>query len=39
VPVAPGGAPKLGEHTRTVLHDLLDLSDRELDRLATEGVI
>jgi crotonobetainyl-CoA:carnitine CoA-transferase CaiB-like acyl-CoA transferase len=38
-PVAPGGAPKLGEHTRAVLHDLLDLSDPELDRLATEGVI
>jgi formyl-CoA transferase len=38
-PAAPCGAPRLGEHTRAVLHDLLDLSDTELDRLATEGVI
>jgi crotonobetainyl-CoA:carnitine CoA-transferase CaiB-like acyl-CoA transferase len=38
-PVAPTGAPRLGEHTRSVLHDLLDLSDAELDRLATQGVI
>ena len=37
--VAPSGAPRLGEHTRAVLHDLLDLSDTELDRLATAGVI
>jgi len=37
--VAPTGAPRLGEHTRAVLHDLLDLSDGELDRLATAGVI
>ena len=36
---APAGAPRLGEHTRAVLHDLLDLSDPELDRLATQGVI
>jgi crotonobetainyl-CoA:carnitine CoA-transferase CaiB-like acyl-CoA transferase len=35
----PAGAPRLGEHTRTVLHDLLDLSDTELDRLASTGVI
>ena len=38
-PTAPTGAPILGEHTRAVLHELLDLSDRELDRLATAGVI
>jgi crotonobetainyl-CoA:carnitine CoA-transferase CaiB-like acyl-CoA transferase len=38
-PVAPDGAPRLGEHTRAVLHDLLDLSDNELDRLSTAGVI
>ncbi|MDQ1511650.1 MAG: hypothetical protein QOG50_3494 [Actinomycetota bacterium] len=37
--VAPDGAPRLGEHTRAVLHDLLDISDTELDRLATQGVI
>jgi len=37
--VAPDGAPRLGEHTRAVLHDLLDISDAELDRLATQGVI
>jgi formyl-CoA transferase len=37
--VAPAGAPRLGEHTRAVLHDLLDLSDTELDRLTTAGVI
>src|SRR6478672_5156615 len=37
--VAPSGAPRLGEHTRAVLHDLLDLSDTELDRLSTAGVI
>lgn len=38
-PEAPTGAPRLGEHTRAVLHDLLELSDAELDRLAAEGVI
>ncbi len=38
-PVAPDGAPRLGEHTRAVLHDLLDLSDTELDGLANAGVI
>ena len=37
--VAPSGAPRLGEHTRAVLHDLLDLSDAELDRLAAQGII
>jgi crotonobetainyl-CoA:carnitine CoA-transferase CaiB-like acyl-CoA transferase len=37
--VAPSGAPRLGEHTRAVLHDLLDLSESELDRLTTAGVI
>ena len=37
-PDAPSGAPRLGEHTRAVLSDLLGLSDDELDRLAQEGV-
>src|SRR6478672_4242081 len=32
-PVAPSGAPRLGEHTREVLSSLLDLSDADLDRL------
>ncbi len=36
---APGGAPRLGEHTRAVLHDLLGLSEAELDRFAEQGVI
>jgi crotonobetainyl-CoA:carnitine CoA-transferase CaiB-like acyl-CoA transferase len=35
----PEGAPRLGAHTREVLHDLLGLSDDELDRLAEHGVI
>jgi crotonobetainyl-CoA:carnitine CoA-transferase CaiB-like acyl-CoA transferase len=35
----PGGAPRLGQHTRAVLHDLLGLSDAELDRFAEQGVI
>jgi crotonobetainyl-CoA:carnitine CoA-transferase CaiB-like acyl-CoA transferase len=36
---APDGAPRLGAHTREVLHDLLGLPDDELDRLAEQGVI
>jgi crotonobetainyl-CoA:carnitine CoA-transferase CaiB-like acyl-CoA transferase len=32
-------APRLGEHTRVVLEDLLGLDGSELDRLATAGVI
>ena len=35
----PGGAPRLGEHTREVLHDLLGLSEADLDRYAEQGVI
>jgi crotonobetainyl-CoA:carnitine CoA-transferase CaiB-like acyl-CoA transferase len=38
-PSTPTGAPRLGEHTRDVLHALLALSDSELDRLAEMGVI
>jgi len=37
-PVAPSGAPRLGEHTRAVLGDL-GVSDSELDRLAADGVV
>ena len=35
----PAGAPRLGEHTRSVLAETLGVSDVELDRLAAEGVI
>ncbi|MGH2372906.1 MAG: CaiB/BaiF CoA transferase family protein [bacterium] len=31
--------PRLGEHTREVLHDLLGMSDAELARLHDEGVL
>jgi crotonobetainyl-CoA:carnitine CoA-transferase CaiB-like acyl-CoA transferase len=37
-PAAPGGAPRLGAHTREVLADALGLTDRELDALAADGV-
>jgi crotonobetainyl-CoA:carnitine CoA-transferase CaiB-like acyl-CoA transferase len=37
-PVAPNGAPRLGEHTREVLRDVLGLDNAELDRLAAEGI-
>jgi crotonobetainyl-CoA:carnitine CoA-transferase CaiB-like acyl-CoA transferase len=32
-------APRLGEHTRTVLRDLLHLDDSEIEKLASHGVI
>jgi crotonobetainyl-CoA:carnitine CoA-transferase CaiB-like acyl-CoA transferase len=35
---APAGAPRLGQHTREVLTELLGLGDDELDRLADQGV-
>jgi len=38
-PVAPAGAPRLGEHTREVLGSLLGLDDAELDRLHEEGIV
>jgi crotonobetainyl-CoA:carnitine CoA-transferase CaiB-like acyl-CoA transferase len=38
-PVAPTGAPRLGEHTREVLGSLLGLDDAELDRLHEEGIV
>jgi crotonobetainyl-CoA:carnitine CoA-transferase CaiB-like acyl-CoA transferase len=36
---APAGAPRLGEHTRSVLGGVLGLSDTELDELAAAGVV
>jgi benzylsuccinate CoA-transferase BbsF subunit len=40
MPVRPTRpAPLLGEHTREVLHDLLGLSDREIDALQAEEVL
>ena len=38
VPV-PTGAPRLGEHTRDVLHELLGLDAPALDQLERDGVI
>jgi formyl-CoA transferase len=32
-------APQLGEHTRSILGDLLEYSDVEIDRLHEQGVI
>jgi crotonobetainyl-CoA:carnitine CoA-transferase CaiB-like acyl-CoA transferase len=37
--VAPTGAPRLGEHTREVLAELLGLDDAELDALHADGVV
>lgn len=39
VPAAPTGAPRLGEHTRSVLGELLGLDADTLDDLAARGVI
>jgi crotonobetainyl-CoA:carnitine CoA-transferase CaiB-like acyl-CoA transferase len=36
---APTGAPRLGEHTREVMRDVLGLDPVDLDRLARDGVI
>ena len=33
------GAPTYGEDTRTILKELLEMSDEEVDRLAAEDVI
>jgi crotonobetainyl-CoA:carnitine CoA-transferase CaiB-like acyl-CoA transferase len=38
-PVAPSGAPRLGEHTREVFGELLGLEASELDRLYEEGIV
>ncbi|MDQ1459087.1 MAG: succinyl-CoA---D-citramalate CoA-transferase [Actinomycetota bacterium] len=38
-PVAPSGAPRLGEHTDEVLSTLLDLSRADLDALRSKGVV
>jgi len=37
--VSPTGAPRLGEHTREVLGELLGLDEAALDALASEGVV
>jgi crotonobetainyl-CoA:carnitine CoA-transferase CaiB-like acyl-CoA transferase len=38
-PVAPAGAPRLGEHTDEVLSTLLELSTDEIDALRTKGIV
>jgi crotonobetainyl-CoA:carnitine CoA-transferase CaiB-like acyl-CoA transferase len=38
-PVAPAGAPRLGEHTDDVLRDLLGLDEGQLRRLRDDGVV
>lgn len=38
-PIAVGRAPLLGEHNRSVLRELLGLSEAELDRLHGDGVL
>jgi crotonobetainyl-CoA:carnitine CoA-transferase CaiB-like acyl-CoA transferase len=35
----PSGAPRLGEHTREVLHEVLGISYADLDQYAEQGVI
>jgi crotonobetainyl-CoA:carnitine CoA-transferase CaiB-like acyl-CoA transferase len=38
-PVAPTGAPRLGEHTDAVLAELLELSTSEIDALRAKGIV
>ncbi len=38
-PVAPAGAPRLGEHTDEVLSQLLDLSAADIDALRSKGIV
>ena len=38
-PEPPAGAPRLGEHTRSVLSEALGVDDKTLDALAADGVI
>jgi succinyl-CoA---D-citramalate CoA-transferase len=38
-PVAPAGAPRLGEHTDAVLSELLHLSTADIDALRAKGVV
>jgi succinyl-CoA---D-citramalate CoA-transferase len=35
----PAGAPRLGEHTREVLHEVLGLSYADIDQYAEQGII
>jgi crotonobetainyl-CoA:carnitine CoA-transferase CaiB-like acyl-CoA transferase len=39
IPDAPTGAPRLGEHTDTVLSELLGLSTADIEALRTKGVV
>jgi crotonobetainyl-CoA:carnitine CoA-transferase CaiB-like acyl-CoA transferase len=39
VPVPAAPAPRLGEHTRTALRDVLGMDDAAIDALASRGVI
>ncbi len=38
-PIAPSGAPRLGEHTDEVLSNLLALSKQEIDALRAKGIV
>jgi crotonobetainyl-CoA:carnitine CoA-transferase CaiB-like acyl-CoA transferase len=38
-PTAPAGAPRLGEHTDSVLSELLHLSTADIDALRAKGVV
>jgi crotonobetainyl-CoA:carnitine CoA-transferase CaiB-like acyl-CoA transferase len=38
-PLAPSGAPRLGEHTDEVLSALLELSRQEIDALRAKGIV
>jgi succinyl-CoA---D-citramalate CoA-transferase len=37
--LVPSGAPRLGQHTREVLHTILGLDDAAYDALAAEGIV
>jgi crotonobetainyl-CoA:carnitine CoA-transferase CaiB-like acyl-CoA transferase len=38
-PPEPGRVPELGEHTRSILNDLLNLSDAKVSALETRGAV